>query len=180
MKTKLISFIALIALMFSVLSCKNDKKEAQKEEKSDGSLHVIISAIVPKDDSFQIYWNEEGSDNFTAEKFVNIDIKGNEKPQDLDFKIPEQAMPKQLRFDLGSNKGQGTIKINSLKLKYYDKVFQCQAQDFWKYFGNNTSIDYDKKTATVKFITNLPEGFDPIFGGTSNIPVELEKLYKNK
>ena len=89
-------------------------------------------------------------------------------------------MAKQLRFDIGSNKEHGSIKINSFKMKYYEKEFTCVAADFWKYFGNNTSINYDKKTATATLITDLPEGFDPIFGGTSNLKDELAKLYGNK
>jgi len=168
-----------MSFFITFISCKNNENEVKPEVLKDKSLHVLIEAVVPKDDNFQIYWNEDGTDNFTGEYFVNIDIKGSDKPQLLDFKFPDDSMPKQLRFDIGSNKEHEFIKINYFKLKYFDKEFSCQAQDFWKYFGNNTSISYDKKTATSKLITNLPEGFDPIFGGTSNIPLELEKLYKN-
>lgn len=174
---QIITFCVVIA---TLISCKNSEKEEKTEEIQDKSLHIIVEAIVPKDDSFQIYWNEDGTDNFTAEKFVNIDVKGNVKAQVLDFKLPEDSMAKQLRFDIGSNKEHGQIKLVSFKFKFMDKIFTAPITDFWKYFGNNTSIDYDKKTATAKLITNLPEGFDPIFGGTSNIPIELEKLFTNK
>lgn len=177
MKTKSLSLFTLIIFMVSFVSCKDGAAE-KKVEIKDPSVHVLINVLVPKDDNFQIYWNEDGTDNFTSENYVNIDVKGSDKPQLLDFKIPDTFMPKQLRFDIGSNKEQEEIKIISFKLKYFDKAFECPASDFWKYFGNNTSIDYNKESATAKLITNLPEGFDPIFGGTSNIPVELEKLYK--
>lgn len=179
MKTNLIKSIPLFVFFTFFISCKNNEKEVKPEAVSDKSLHILIEAVVPKDDNFQIYWNEDGTNNFPGKNYVNIDIKGSDKPQLLDFKLPENSMAKQLRFDIGSNKDHEFVKINYFKLKYFGKEFTCQAQDFWKYFGNNTSISYDKKTATSKLITNLPEGFDPIFGGTSNIPLELEKLYKN-
>jgi hypothetical protein len=177
MYTKTLNLFASLLMIASFFSCKNNEKQDENEKQKDSNLHVIFDVVVPKDDSFQIYFNEDGSDNFTAEKFVNLDVKGSPKSQTIDFKISEQFMAKQLRFDIGSNKEHGTIKINSFKLKYYDKEFNCAAADFWKYFGNNTSINYDKKTATSTLITNLPEGFDPIFGGTSNLTVELDKLY---
>lgn len=178
MKTKSLSLFTLIAVIVSLVSCKDGEKETKKEEVKDPSVHILIEVLVPKGDNFQIYFNEDGTNDFAAENYVNIDVKGSDKPQLLDFKIPDTFMPKQLRFDIGSNKEQEEIKILSFKMKYFDKEFVCQAPDFWKYFGNNTSIAYTKETATAKMITNLPEGFDPIFGGTSNIPLELEKLYK--
>lgn len=179
MKTHKIKLVTFIIFIISFISCKNTEKVEESVQIVDSNLHVLIDVIVPKDDSFQIYFNEDGSDNFKGDNYVNIDIKGSPNSQKLDFKISDDFMPKQLRFDIGSNKEHGVIKINSFKLKYYKKVFFCNGPDFWKYFGNNTSIEYNKEQATAKLITNLPEGFDPIFGGTSNIPIELEKLYKN-
>lgn len=172
---------AILALLLSfVTSCKESEKDTEIKTIEDKSLHIKIEAIVPKNDSFQIYWTEDGSDNFTPEKYINLDIKGSDKPQLLDFKIPEESLARQLRFDLGSNKEHVQIKLVSFKLKYMDKEFNCPIGEFWKYFGNNTSIEYDKNSAVAKLITNLPEGFDPIFGGTPNITIELDKLYMNK
>lgn len=171
----------LVITVITLVSCKEEAKNDTTEKaivNVDQSLNVIVDLVAQKDDNFQIYWTEDGSDNFEADKYVNVDVKGSPESQKIVFKLPEEVLAKQLRFDIGSNKEQKEIKINSLKLKYFDKEFVCQSPDFWKYFGNNTSIAYDKETATAKLITNLPEGFDPIFGGTSNLTKELNNLIK--
>lgn len=177
-KTILICFMLL-----SIVSCKKDGESKETNDSQtevavrDESLHVIMNVIVPKDDNFQIYWyDNEGQLN--SEHYVNIDIKGSDSPQILDFKIPADYLPTQLRFDIGSNKEQGVVKIIESEFKYLDKSFKIPGVDFWKFFGNNTSIEYNKEDATATPISNLPEGYDPILGGTENTTRELENLYR--
>ncbi|MVO10613.1 hypothetical protein GOQ30_15675 [Flavobacterium sp. TP390] len=177
-KTILFCFVLLVAI-----SCKKEEEQKDVENvqaeivEKDESLHVIFDVIVPEDDNFQIYWFDNGAP-IDPEHYVNIDIKGAPTAQTLDFKIPDDFIPTQLRFDIGSNKNQKEVKFLSCEFKYLDKVFKIQGSDFWMYFGNNASIEYNKEEATAKPITNLPEGYDPIFGGTENTVRELENLYK--
>ena len=171
----------ILVLISTFVSCKNDGKKIETTEEKvvvDNKLNVVMNLIVEKDDNFQIYYTEDGSDNFTADKFVNIDVKGSPTAQEIVFKIPEDVLPRQLRFDIGSNKEQKDIKIISFKLKYFDKIFEVQGKDFWVYFGNNTSIKYSRENAIATPLTKNAEGYDPIFGGTSNLTKELDKIIK--
>lgn len=180
MKNKFIKTVLSLMVVLFITSCKNNEKtetvpEAPKEHKG---LIVSMNLIVQEDDLFQIFYTEDGSDNFVGEKCINVNVKGSNQAQEINFNIPEDVFPRQLRFDVGSNKAQKDIKVESFKLKYFDKVFEVPGKDFWYYFGNNTSIKYSKENATATPLPDNPAGYDPIFGGTSNMTKELDKLMK--
>jgi hypothetical protein len=179
MKNKILLVITALSLL-TISSCKDDKKESDKKvnKVEDKSFNIIMDVVVTKDDNFQIYYNEDGSDNYTGDKYVNVDVKGKPESQEIVFKLPEDAMPASLRFDVGSNKEQGEIKINAFKMKYFDKVFEAKDTLFFQYFGNNTSIKYIREKAIAVPLVNNPTGYDPIFSGTENLKNELKKLTK--
>lgn len=179
MKNRILLVIATISLL-TISSCKDEKKESDKnvDKVVDKSFNIIMDLVVTKDDNFQIYYNEDGSDNYTGDKYVNVDVKGKAESQEIVFKLPEDALPASLRFDLGSNKEQGEIKINAFKMKYFEKVFEAKDTLFFQYFGNNTSIKYIREKAVAVPLINNPTGYDPIFSGTENLKNELKKLTK--
>ena len=84
-------------------SCKDNKKE---EVKVDKNFKVAFNAIVTKDDNFQIYYNEDGSIAFEADKYIDVAVKGKNEPQEIVFDLPEDVIPQAFRFDIGSNKEQ--------------------------------------------------------------------------
>lgn len=176
MKNKFLTAILIASV--TLISCKNEKAKEEVKIEEDKSFNVSMNLIVPKDDNFQIYYNEDGSDLFTAEKYVDVAVKGSDNPQEIVFKLPEEAMPTSLRFDLGSNKEQGEVKINDFKMKYFDKQFIAKDTLFVYYFGNNPQIEYirDKAIAKPKAIAN--ETYDPIFTGTEMLKKEIQKLTK--
>lgn len=170
--------VLLLAITMSIVSCKNEKttdKETVKVEQ-DNSFKVVMDLIVEQDDSFQIYYNEDGTNDFSPENYVNVDIKGKPEHQEIVFKLPEDVLPKQLRFDIGSNKEQKEMKIIAFKMEYLDKKFEAKDTLFWNYFGNNTSIKYIREKAIVVPLPNNTEGYDPIFGGTETLSQELTKM----
>lgn len=178
-KSRFLIASLIIAVVFT--ACKNDKaaetETAAKPEAND-FFKITMNMVVPKDDHFQIYYNEDGSDLYPADKFVDVEIKGSETAQDIVFKLPNEAVPASLRFDLGSNKDQGAVKIDGLKMQYYDKTFTAPGTNFYFYFGNNEQIDYDreKAVATPKILAN--QIYDPIFTGTETLKKELKNLVK--
>jgi hypothetical protein len=82
--------LILSGLLFSVLftSCKDDKSEQIDAIKEEAPFTITVNAVVDKDSEFQIYYNEDGSENYPAEQYVNVVIKGSQEAQDLVFKLP--------------------------------------------------------------------------------------------
>ena len=128
---KIFKTILFCFILLGVVSCKKDGEQKNTDSvqtevvEKDESLHVIINVIVPKDDNFQIYWFDNGA-AINPEHYVNIDVVGSPNPQTLDFKIPDDFIPTQLRFDIGSNKEQGEVKIINCEFKYLDKAFKIE------------------------------------------------------
>lgn len=181
MKNKLIIGILLVSSAF--VSCKNEKADAKDSKEiakieEDKSFNVIFDMIVEKDDNFQIYYNEDGSEVFPADKYVDVAVKGKPGPQEIVFKLPEDAFPESLRFDIGGNKEQSEMKILNFKMKYYDKTFEAKDTLFIYYFGYNDQIDYirDKAIAKAKPIAN--QIYDPIFIAKPSLKDQLKKMVK--
>ena len=168
--------ITLFISAITLISCKDDKTKEAPEEKVDKTFNITFNLIVPKDDNFQIYYNGDGSDSFSPESYVDVAVKGSKAPQEITFKLPEDVIPASLRFDLGSNKEQGEIKINDFKMKYLDKVFGAKDVSVINYFWNNPQIEYSKDKAIAKPKPSENEPYDPIFMATELLKIELKKI----
>lgn len=171
-------FSGVLVLLVSLASCKNDKTIETPKAEEDKSFNVILDLVVQKDDNFQIYYNEDGSDLYPADKYVDVAVKGKNEPQEIIFKLPEDAAPSSLRFDLGGNKEQKEVKILNFRMKYFDKKFEAKDTLFIYYFGNNNQVEYirDKAIAKPKPIEGEP--YDPIFTATESLKTEISKMVK--
>lgn len=185
MKTKFIPL--LILLLTTFVSCKlenekatdNNVENVDANKKSTGSgLKITFNAVVEKDDSFQIFFNEDGSEAFTGEQMVDIKIKGNKAPQDIEFLLPDEAYPLNLRFDIGSNKDLKEVKFNSFKVDYKGKSFGAEGGKFFKYFYPNEQVVCDTINSIAKTVGKEGKDYDPIIGGTLHLRNELQKFYK--
>lgn len=171
-------FFTLIAFVALLTSCKNDKTEEVKanDEESATGMKVTVEAIVPKDDIFQFFYSEDGSDNYPGDKVVTANVKGDGKVQAIFFNFPEDAFPKALRFDMGGNKEQKNVEFKNVKIEYYNKSIVIKDTLFRYYFYPNEQIKYDIKTAIAT--PNIIEGepYDPIFMPTNDFKKELKTL----
>ncbi|MBE9575755.1 hypothetical protein [Flavobacterium proteolyticum] len=174
----------LSGLLLSVLftSCKDDKavdtNETAKAESK--TFTVTFNAVVEKDDTFQVFYNEDGGDNFAPEDAVTINIKGSTQPQDLVFELPKEAMPMSLRFDIGANKELKQVPFKSFKIEYLDKKIEGTTADFFKYFYPNTQVEIDTVNTTAKIKLLEGEPYDPILGSTVDLKKQIETLYAKK
>ena len=87
MKTRIICALVLVATL--VIGCKDEKsvdnlQVVDKEVETKG-FKVTFNAIVDKDDIFQIFYNEDGSEVFDGKQIVTINVKGKAEAQDLVF-----------------------------------------------------------------------------------------------
>ncbi len=185
MKTK---YFLLFLISITFINCKLDKNEGTNStETTNGAgntsstgqgLKITFNAKVDKDDSFFIFYNEDGSEKFSGDQMVEAKIVGSNDFQNIQFVLPDDAFPLNLRFDIGSNKDLKEVSLNDFKMEYKEKTFASKKGEFFKYFYPNAQVKLD--TINSKAIIDCKEGdpFDPIIGGTLYLQNELKKLYE--
>lgn len=166
MKLKILSLVIIISLVF--FACQSDKsKDTQKEvakEKVEKGYIVSLDVVVKKDDTFSLYYTEDGSIDFTKIEPIWVDVKGQNFSQEVVFKIPEKVTPTQLRIDLGINKNQEEMILKSFKMKHLDKSFEAQGPAFFEYFRPDESkTKADPQTGIVTAVVNKGERQHPSF-----------------
>jgi hypothetical protein len=184
MKTK--NIVLSILMMFALVSCKNDtaktETETAKTELKE-TFDVNFNLVVPKDDTFKLYYTEDGTLNFGDDRAVLCVVKGSSTPQDLLFKLPADVLPTQIRFDFGDNAEQGDIIVNSMKFKYlkntYEKVFGAGEEITHYFYPLEAQIKIDNATKTVKLLKPKGQVHDPLMWSNQLLSDEMEKLYKN-
>jgi hypothetical protein len=181
MKTRIILSVLLVAIFFT--GCKDEKSvdnlEVVTPEVVDESFKVTINATVKKDDTFSLYYTEDGSTDFKLEPLW-LAFKGNNAPQDIVFSLPKDVLPTQIRLDFGITKDQEPIVINSFKMSYYKKEFQIPGNQFFIYFDPDLSKTvFDKNTATVTAVVKDGARQSPSFyPNTKPLGDEINKLVK--
>jgi len=173
--------ILLSTLMILVIaSCKDESKEAAKDEqKLPETFNVSFNLTVKKDDTFQLYYTEDGTLNFGDALSVKSVVKGSDKPQEVLFKLPVDVLPTNIRLDLGENKEQESIVVNSMKLKYFDKIFEAKENLVKKYFYLLEAQEkYDEATSTISLVKPAGQPYDPLMWSNEALAVELAKLIK--
>lgn len=178
MKLPKIVLSALVILF--MVSCKNDTKETTKdEEKLPETFNVSFNLTVKKDDTFQLYYTEDGTLNFGDALSVKSVVKGSESPQEILFKLPVDVLPTNIRLDLGENKDQENIVVNSMKLKYFDNVFEAKENLVKNYFYLVEAQEkYDEATSTILLVKPAGQQYDPFMWSNEALAVELTKLVK--
>lgn len=162
-----------------LVSCKDEKKTEEAEVKIvENPFSITITGIVEKNDSFQIYYNEDGSETYDGTQMINLDVVGSPTPQDLVFKFPENERPLNIRFDIGNNPDQKQVKFNGFKIQYKDKTFSGVESNIFKYFYSNGQVELDTVGAIAKIKILPNEPYDPIIGATPALKAEIEKFYK--
>lgn len=160
MKNKIFIMLAIVSVAF--ISCKKeqDSEEKKAEEpviQKKEFFSVDLEVIAPKADDFAIYYTEDGTINFAGDKasWRGVLAEPN-KTQTVTFDFPKDVVPTDVRFDLGNNKKQGDLVLQSFKLSYYGKTFKAQGSDFFNYFSQNDSIKsvVDPAKGTIKFLEN--------------------------
>ncbi|MFP9097549.1 hypothetical protein ACLI09_00720 [Flavobacterium sp. RHBU_24] len=167
-KTILVGIFSLSMLM----ACKIDNKEnnvqqptAQPvEPQSTGEVTVVINAIVPANDNFQLFYGETASLDF--DQNMVVPVTGKPEAQDITFNLPDDALPATVRIDPGDSKTQGKLTFNSVTIKYYDKSFVVKGgEEFLKYLqpGNLEKVASDATSITFVPKQISDGGYDPMF-----------------
>lgn len=172
--------ILSLLILISFVSCKEGEQKTEEkvaeESKIDNLFTITLNATVLKDDSFQLFYREASSLEFSQEKSLFVEFKGSEMPQDIVFKLPEDVIPEFIRLDFGVNKEQSPIKINSFKLNYLDKSFETKGAEFFNYMiVEELTMKVDRENSTVTpFESN--GSYDPLCSSEIGLKNEIQKL----
>lgn len=179
---KLKSIFLGIFCLSALISCKIDKRykltplPAQyAEKKGTGKVVITIKAIVPEDDTFQLFYAIDNTDNFSQDLSLFTQIKGNNAAQDIVFQLPDEATPTALRLDLGENRWQDDITIEQLNVTYYGKSLTIKGNDFMDYFRVNENIKGAAHSNVLQPVI-VDDNYDPISFSEGKFNAELKTI----
>lgn len=160
---------SLIAATISFLAISNFLK---KKTVVPTSILVELEAVIPLNDIFYVYYLQEGTKNWSDENSTYIRIKGSNTIQKLIFEVPIDKKIEKIRIDIGANKKQRPIKIESItlsseidKIKLKDSIIDM--------FSLNVYASYMDGLYRTKEIDGK---YDPFLISKERVAVFLENL----
>lgn len=136
-------------------------------------ITVSLNATVLQNDTFQLFYTN-GNGRFTEEHSVVAKIKGEDRPQTVEFVVPMDTAINKLRIDIGNNKSQMPIRISAVHLKALDRTY---SYDISESFVKNVCVS--KKDG--KFITKtVSNSYDPFFVSDFDISPVIKNLAKEQ
>jgi hypothetical protein len=176
MKTKI---IIIITLIFTFFSCKNENKNVDNPQLSTKDFFkVSLDLIIKKDDSLQLFYLENDMVDYDGNKMVLAVVKGSDNNQEVNFVLPENVLPTQIRIDIGSNKNQEIIEFKKFGMNYLNKSFSVNDTLIYQYFQPNEQVEWNRKNASAKTIVKEGVFYDPGMSGREVLIDELKKIIK--
>lgn len=179
MKTAMTFILFLFMIAFA--GCKNevpiDELELVVPKVEDEHFRVSMYAIVPKDDTFALYYTLEGND-FSKLQPLWTPVSGKKDAQEVQFVLPKGVKPAQLRLDFGLNKQQGIVAVKKIKMTYNQTEFNTAGQDILNYFRPDESkctINPGNGAFTVK-VANGEKQNPSLYPMEAALSAELTKL----
>jgi hypothetical protein len=174
------SIVLFLLLGLTLVNCKNEANSSGTENKQAEApkkvFTVALDVVVKKDDDFCVLYTEDGSTDF--KEGIWKAVKGSDTQQTIEFALPEDVVPTQIRLDFGISKEQETIMVNGFSMNYLGKTFKAPGEQFYLYFApdvSKTIFDKDKRTidAVVKDGVRQYPSFYP---NTKPVGEEIAKL----
>lgn len=166
-------------IFLALFSCKNENKQENQEiVKEPEVFEVKLNMVVENDDSFQIFYTQTEGEQFDEKFSIWKQVKGSPEPQEIIFKFNEDVLPSNLRIDLGINKNQKPMKLISLKMEYYDKIYELRDTMILKNFVISEQLNYDKSNSILSHNKKDFPNYDPLLYPQDNLKEELLKLIR--
>lgn len=158
------------------------QRKTANKDKSIKHFQVLLSVLVEKNDVFQLFYTDEESKGFSQKQLLTKNIVGKKEVQNIEYQLPTEDFPANFRIDVGSNRNQTQIQINSIILRYDDNEIFFPKHLIPKYFNHNSFInldedDYYYNLHTLK--TNNTITYDPFFTCSKDLIKLLQKLKNN-
>ncbi len=165
-----------LLLLLLLFSCK-DSSNAEASIKPE-TFNVYVNLISKADDDFCLLYTQDNSINFSDGVWVAV--KGNDAEQIVNFSLPKDVLPSQLRLDFGKNRKQSEVVIKSIKFEYLGKSREIKGFEMGAFFRpDNSKCSFDSNTGVVKAIIKdgVNQGLS-LYPHESILAAELPKLYK--
>lgn len=157
----------LVLVVLSVYSC-NKKTEQLKLEKtllrslkknlSDSDVknyyQVKVNFLAEKDDNLQLFYTEDYLLSFSEKQSIRKDFKGKKEFQELVFELPKNVYPDRFRIDLGSNKAQQFIKINTITFSFKNKAISIPENFITTLFVLNNQVIFNEDKMQLQLTDN--------------------------
>tara|TARA_R110000765_G_scaffold84294_2_gene163196 strand:+ start:2584 stop:3096 length:513 start_codon:yes stop_codon:yes gene_type:complete len=164
-KSKLLSNVILILIFF--VSCGDKEKKFQKH-----SSRIILTAKVIEDDKFQLFYIDPATGKYNERDVVRVNVKGSQDFQSIVFELPLKTFPKQFRIDIGENKIESHIEIDSLTIVFGSKKLVMNNMTFNRFFKHNIYIEENGNGIYSRKLIN--NKYDPFFSSTEFLKKHLE------
>lgn len=163
MNMKIIVTFFLASTLFVLSSCKDNEKSKPVSNKKDqdtdvkysNDFSVTLRAKVTKKDIFQIFYIQDPSEPYTAEQLVSAEVLPDSEFQVVEIILPNNAYPYNFRLDLGTNKEQESVQIETLTLNYKNESYSIEGKDIPKYFTLNEGVEIGLDPITFMLKTHL-------------------------
>jgi len=157
------TFIAILTFYATLVLLQKIKAPIHKAS-------LQIRTLVPENDHFQLFYSSLESPDFSEKTSSQISVKGSKNSQDISLDFPIHSPIKNIRLDIGNNRQQKPIKIESIQLKVGNQTKTLSLQ---KDFTFNRHI----KAQGDVYTTSLVAGhYDPWFLSTANISRLLNQV----
>jgi hypothetical protein len=177
MKSKF--FIASLVITAFFTSCKEEssKGEIIVEEKPQ-TFEVILNMVVKNDDNFQVFYTDDLVLQFDEKKSIWTTVEGSEVAQDILFSLPVDDLPSNFRIDLGNNKDQNPLILNSITFKYFDKIKKLNSKEILTYFVIGEKVVFNQETGEIDFTKCDKINYDPLLYPQDNLKEEIKNLVR--
>jgi hypothetical protein len=174
-------FIALFVAV-TAISCKDEAKTqengVQSEEAAVPTFKVQVKFVAKKNDDFCLLYTQDGTIDF--KDGVWKEVKGLEGEQTIEFSLPKDIYPTQLRLDLGRNQDQEDIIIKSMKFEYNRNSREIKGFEMGVFFRADASkCTFDPMSGVVKALVKDGKREAPsLYPNETVLAAELPKLAK--
>lgn len=183
----------LFFLVVSMNSCKQNsekkssdtqtveqKRSENPEEKAPIHFSLTLSALIQKNDNFQLFYIQENTSSYNVNQFLTREVSGSDQYQDITFDLPTEFYPFNLRLDFGTNPLQNSIQVEKCTLYYGSSDYVIKGSEMKDYFTFNEGVEIlsDSTTFSLKtFKQGSIDKYDPFLMGNLKLnDVLLKKL----
>lgn len=153
--------ISLAIILIFFIGCKENKTESTDNTQIDSEIidkpkqeenfKVKIKGVFNKDDQFTLFYIENESEKFNAQKVVVTKFDASNEIQEITLETPVDVYPMNIMLDFSSNKEQSSIKIYECILEYKSKSYTIKGSELKKYFRFNDGVKMQPDSVTFNF-----------------------------
>lgn len=169
-------FLLLLSFLITTIGCSEKEitqnSPTQEIENYEGVI-VTIEGVFEENDNVAIYYDRE--DNFTNKRVEQL-VLGSSDIQFLEFKLPEEVTPEQIKISLSKNPAQKRVSVRDISVKYRDNVVDGSNGKFVNLFTLKNQVKYDRVLLQYTIVPDN-ESYSPWIAGGDDFKSQLADLF---